>query len=101
MVYSYGASKAAIHHLTQILASDLAKDNITINALAPGAFYSRMMAYALDDQGSRDQLISTTPLKRLGQAQDIAGAALFLSSAAGAYVTGAIIPVDGGMIIAE
>ncbi len=97
--YSYGASKAAIHHLTKILANDLANRSITVNALAPGAFPSRMMAHATEDKNAREELIASTPLSRLGMPQDIAGATLFLCSQASAFITGTVLPVDGGIAV--
>lgn len=92
--YSYSASKAAVHQLTRHLAKRLAPD-ITVNAIAPGPFESKMMAATLEAFG--DQIAASSPLKRIGRPDDMAGAAIFLSSRAGAYLTGAIIPVDGGM----
>jgi NAD(P)-dependent dehydrogenase (short-subunit alcohol dehydrogenase family) len=92
--YSYSASKAAVHQLTRHLAKRLAP-NITVNAIAPGPFPSKMMAATLDAFG--DQIAASAPLKRIGRPDDMAGPAIFLSSRAGAYLTGAIIPVDGGI----
>ena len=92
--YSYGASKAAVHHLTRHLAKHLAPE-VTVNAIAPGPFESKMMAATLDAFG--DQIAASTPLRRIGRPDDMAGTALFLASRAGAYLTGTVIPVDGGI----
>ncbi len=92
--YSYSASKAAVHQLTRHLAKHLAPA-ITVNAIAPGPFESKMMAATLDAFG--DQIAQSAPLKRIGRPDDMAGTALFLASRAGAYLTGTIIPVDGGI----
>ena len=92
--YSYSASKAAVHQLTRHLAKRLAP-NITVNAIAPGPFPSKMMAATLESFG--DQIVAGAPLKRIGRPEDMAGTAIFLSSRAGSYLTGAIIPVDGGI----
>ncbi|HVB92509.1 MAG TPA: SDR family oxidoreductase [Acidimicrobiales bacterium] len=92
--YSYSASKAAVHQLTRHLAKRLAPA-ITVNALAPGPFPSKMMAATLDAFG--EQIAASAPLKRIGRPDDMAGSAIFLASRAGAYVTGAVIPVDGGI----
>jgi NAD(P)-dependent dehydrogenase (short-subunit alcohol dehydrogenase family) len=92
--YSYSASKAAVHQLTRHLAKRLAPA-VTVNAIAPGPFESKMMAATLEAFG--EQIVASSPLKRIGRPDDLAGAAIFLASRAGAYVTGAIIPVDGGM----
>jgi len=92
--YSYSASKAAVHHLTRHLAKKLAPE-VTVNAIAPGPFESKMMAATLAAFG--EQIADANPLKRIGRPDDMAGAAIFLASRAGAYLTGAVIPVDGGM----
>ena len=93
--YSYSASKAAVHHLTKVLAKRLARDGITVNAIAPGPFESQMMAVTLDN--FRDAIVASCPLRRIGEPDDMAGTAIYLCSRAGAYVTGAILPVDGGI----
>jgi NAD(P)-dependent dehydrogenase (short-subunit alcohol dehydrogenase family) len=92
--YSYSASKAAVHQLTRHLARRLAPA-VTVNAVAPGPFESKMMAATLEAAG--DAIAAAAPLKRIGRPDDMAGIAIFLASRAGAYLTGAIIPVDGGM----
>jgi NAD(P)-dependent dehydrogenase (short-subunit alcohol dehydrogenase family) len=93
--YAYSASKAAVHHLTRVLAHRLAERGITVNAIAPGPFESKMMAATLDR--FRDAIVASCPLGRIGEPPDMAGAAIYLASRAGAYVTGAVIPVDGGI----
>lgn len=96
--YSYSASKAAIHMLTRDLAADLAADNITVNAVIPGYFPTKMTAHMRDDDQVDPTLLAHIPLKRLGRPSDIAGIVVFLCSGAGSYVTGAQIPVDGGVV---
>jgi NAD(P)-dependent dehydrogenase (short-subunit alcohol dehydrogenase family) len=93
--YAYSASKAAVIHMTRVLAAKLASQHITVNAVAPGPFQSRMMRETLARFG--DGIAEQNPLGRIGTPEDIAGVALFLASRAGAYVTGATIPVDGGI----
>ncbi|MHB8328068.1 MAG: SDR family oxidoreductase [Acidimicrobiales bacterium] len=92
--YSYSASKAAVHQLTRHLAKKLAP-RITVNAIAPGPFESKMMAATLDSFG--EQIAASAPLKRIGRPDDMAGAAIFLASPAASYMTGAVVPVDGGI----
>lgn len=96
--YSYAASKAAIHMLTRDLAGDLAERDITVNAVIPGFFPTKMTAHMRDEQGVDPALLAHIPLRRLGRAEDIAGIVVFLCSRGGAYITGAQIPVDGGII---
>ena len=93
--YSYGASKAGLHHLTRILAAHLASRHINVNAIAPGPFESKMMAHTLKTAG--DRIVRQIPRKRIGQPTDMAGAAIFLASPAASYVTGVVLPVDGGL----
>jgi NAD(P)-dependent dehydrogenase (short-subunit alcohol dehydrogenase family) len=93
--YAYSASKAAVHQLTRVLARKLAPRDITVNAIAPGPFESKMMAATLEAFG--DAIAAGCPRKRIGTAEDMAGTAIYLASRAGAYVTGAVIPVDGGI----
>jgi NAD(P)-dependent dehydrogenase (short-subunit alcohol dehydrogenase family) len=95
--YAYSASKAGLHHLTRVLARELGPRGITVNAIAPGPFESKMMAETLRRFG--DQIAAAAPLRRIGQPEDMAGAALYLASRAGAYVTGAVLPVDGGITL--
>jgi NAD(P)-dependent dehydrogenase (short-subunit alcohol dehydrogenase family) len=97
--YSYPASKAAVHQLTKVLANRLANRNINVNAIAPGPFQSNMMAHTLEEYG--EQIKSSVPRGRIGVPEDMAGASIFLSSKASSYITGSIIPVDGGSLIAR
>jgi NAD(P)-dependent dehydrogenase (short-subunit alcohol dehydrogenase family) len=93
--YAYSASKAGLHHLTRVLARELGPRRITVNAVAPGPFESKMMAATLREFG--DEIAAASPLGRIGRPDDMAGVAVYLASRAGAYVTGAVIPVDGGI----
>ncbi|WP_187968259.1 SDR family oxidoreductase [Aquibium microcysteis] len=97
--YSYTASKAAVHHLTKTLAGELAGRHITVNAFAPGPFQSRMTAFATGTEEKAAKVGSRVPLGRIGRPDDIAGATLYLCSRAGRYVTGAILPLDGGQSV--
>jgi len=93
--FSYASSKAGVHHLTRALAAHLAGRNINVNAIAPGPFESKMMAHTLKTAG--DKIVQMVPRKRIGEPSDMAGAAIFLSAKASAYITGVILPVDGGI----
>ncbi|MEU9429972.1 SDR family oxidoreductase, partial [Streptomyces sp. NPDC048342] len=93
--YSYAGSKAALHQLTRVLARELGPQHVTVNAVAPGVFPSQMMAATLDAVG--DTIAAAAPLRRLGRDDDMAGIAVFLASRAGSYLTGTVIPVDGGI----
>lgn len=95
--YSYSASKAAVHMLTRHLARRLASEHITVNAIAPGPFESKMMAFFLDNPETRTAIEANVPLGRIGSPEDVAGLTQFLASRAGAYLTGAVIPLDGGI----
>ncbi|HWK64811.1 MAG TPA: SDR family oxidoreductase [Rhizobiaceae bacterium] len=97
--YSYTASKAAVHHLTRTLANEFARRRITVNAFAPGPFQSRMTAFATGTEAQAKHIGDHVPIGRIGAPDDIAGATLYLCSRAGSYVTGAIIPIDGGQSV--
>ncbi len=94
--YSYSASKAALVMLTRHLGRRLAPDHVTVNAVAPGPFDSKMMAFLLDDPAARAEVAASIPLGRIGAPDDMAGAVVYLASRAGAYLTGAVLPVSGG-----
>ncbi|MEV0263257.1 SDR family oxidoreductase [Streptomyces sp. NPDC050617] len=93
--YSYASSKAALHQLTRVLARELGPQHVTVNAVAPGVFPSQMMTSTLDAIG--DTIAAATPLRRHGRYDDMAGIAVFLASRAGSFLTGTVIPVDGGI----
>jgi NAD(P)-dependent dehydrogenase (short-subunit alcohol dehydrogenase family) len=95
--FAYSSSKAAVHHLTRVLAIQLAPDHITVNAVAPGPFESKMMKVTLER--FEDAIVGSCPLGRIGQPDDMAGVAVYLASRAGAYVNGVVIPVDGGITV--
>ena len=92
--YSYHASKAGIIHLTKRMAVELAKDNVIVSAIAPGAFASQMNKVARDHA---DMVAEHVPSRRIGAPEDMAGAAIFLASRAGDYVVGSTLTVDGGV----
>ncbi|HEY7437773.1 MAG TPA: SDR family oxidoreductase [Acidimicrobiia bacterium] len=92
--YAYSSAKAAVHQLTRHLARRLAP-KATVNAVAPGPFESKMMAATLESFG--DEIAAGAPMKRIGKPSDMAGIAIYLASPAATYVTGAVIPVDGGI----
>lgn len=95
--YSYSASKAGIHMMARHMAAHLVTDNITINSIAPGPFESKMMAYRLADPDNRKMVEQAVPRGRIGTPEDVAGAVIFLASRAGAFTTGTVLPVDGGI----
>jgi NAD(P)-dependent dehydrogenase (short-subunit alcohol dehydrogenase family) len=95
--YSYAVSKGAVHHMTRVLSNDLAHEFITVNAIAPGPFVSKMTAFALASEEGRAKSAEGVPLGRVGSPEDIAGALQFLCGRGGAYLSGAILPLSGGM----
>lgn len=98
--YAYSASKAAVHHLTRILAAEFTGRYVNVNAIAPGPFPSNMTKYAIGDEAGRERAAATVPAGRVGRADDLAGTILYLTGRAGAYTSGAILPLDGGISIA-
>ena len=95
--YAYSTSKAAVHQLTKTLAKTLLPDNVLVNAIAPGPFESKMMAYALRDEANRAFVEGMVPQGRIGNPDDMAGLAIFLASKASSHMTGNIIPLGGGL----
>ena len=95
---NYAASKAAVIGLTKTVAREYASRNVTVNAVAPG-FIDTAMTKDLTDE-TKEALLSQIPLKRLGQASDIADAVSFLSSEKAGYITGHVLHVNGGMHMA-
>jgi NAD(P)-dependent dehydrogenase (short-subunit alcohol dehydrogenase family) len=93
--YAYSAAKAGVHMLTRHLAHHVVGENITVNAIAPGLFPSQMTKFIFDT--AEEAAVANIPMKRHGRPEDMAGTAIFLSSRAGSYLTGAVIPVDGGV----
>jgi len=95
--YAYSTSKAAVHHLTRHLGADLAPQGITVNAIAPGFFPSKMTAHLLPYE---KEMAAGIPRRRLGGPEDAAGTAIFLSARASAWITGQVIVLDGGLVAA-
>ncbi len=94
---AYGTAKAALAHYTRLCAEDLSP-RIRVNAIAPGSIATSALEIVTSDEGMRTSLEKATPLRRIGHPDEIAAAALYLASAAGAYTTGKILEVDGGII---
>jgi NAD(P)-dependent dehydrogenase (short-subunit alcohol dehydrogenase family) len=99
--YSYSASKAAIHHVTRFMSNELAHKNICVNAIAPGPFPSGMTAFFANDEKLTSAVVRGVPLGRMGKAEDFTGPVLCLCGRGGAYITGAVLPLDGGMSAAR
>jgi NAD(P)-dependent dehydrogenase (short-subunit alcohol dehydrogenase family) len=97
--FAYSASKAALHHLTRSFAVDLAPRHITVNAIAPGFFESRMTDYVFEHY--KQDIEDDCPLHRVGKPEEIVGIVTYLASRAGAYTNGTVIPVDGGTSISK
>jgi len=95
--FAYGPAKAAVHHLTRVLAIRMGERMITVNAIAPGPFESKMTEWLLGQ--FQERIEANCPLGRIGAPGDMAGVAIYLSSRAGSYVNGVVIPVDGGICI--
>ncbi|MBK81544.1 MAG: 3-oxoacyl-ACP reductase [Gammaproteobacteria bacterium] len=104
--FSYGPSKAAVHHLTRVMAAHLVKENILVNAIAPGPFPTYMLSTGVGGRGDVentdwDAVGRGNPRGRVGTPQDIAGIAIFLSSRAGAFTVGDVIVCDGGSVVSS
>jgi len=97
--YAYVASKAALHRLTQALSRDLAKKHITVNAIAPGFFLSKMTKYIAQNDALKAQVLAQIPMRRMGEPKEIGALAVYLSSPAAAFMTGNIIALDGGYLV--
>ena len=95
--YGYSSSKAAVHMLTRHLARHLADRNITVNAIAPGLFPSKMTAFALNDPKINAAMMERIPMGRAGAPDDIGGTAVWMASRSGSYLTGTVVPVSGGL----
>ncbi|KPA99525.1 SDR family oxidoreductase [Pseudomonas asplenii] len=94
--YAYGPSKAALHQMSRILARELVSQHINVNVIAPGRFPSRMTRHIVEDEQALAQDCALIPMKRWGREEEMAALAISLASTAGAYMTGNIIPLDGG-----
>lgn len=97
-VPAYAASKGGVAQLTKALSNDWAKQGVRVNAVAPGYIITEMNRALMEDPVRYSEIVSRIPVGRFGQPQDIAGTVLFLSSDAASYISGAVIPVDGGYL---
>ncbi|MGE8362456.1 SDR family oxidoreductase [Pseudomonas sp.] len=94
--YAYGPSKAALHQLSRMLARELVGQHINVNVIAPGRFPSKMTQHITNDEAAMAEDVALIPMQRWGREEEMAALAISLASSAGAYMTGAIIPIDGG-----
>ncbi|WP_373187047.1 SDR family oxidoreductase [Halopseudomonas sp.] len=97
--YSYGPSKAAVHQLSRMLAKELVGEHINVNVIAPGRFPSKMTSHIQADPEALAEDCKFIPMKRWGREDEMAALAIMLASTAGAYMTGNIIPIDGGFTL--
>jgi len=97
-VSAYSASKAAVASLTRSLAVELARSGVNVNAIAPGIFPTPLNASLIQGTARGDELLMRTPMGRFGEAQELVGAAVYLSSRASSFVTGTVLAVDGGFL---
>ena len=97
--YSYGPSKAAVHQLSRMLAKELVSEHINVNVIAPGRFPSKMTSHIHNDPEALAEDCAHIPMKRWGREEEMTALAIMLASTAGAYMTGNIIPIDGGFTL--
>jgi NAD(P)-dependent dehydrogenase (short-subunit alcohol dehydrogenase family) len=96
---AYGSSKAGLIHMTRILALEWAKYGVTVNAVGPWYFKTSLTEKLLNDEQYVAEILARTPIKRIGEVEDLVGPVVFLASGASSYVTGQVLYVDGGMTI--
>jgi len=95
----YGAAKAAVAHLTKIMANEWARYGINVNCVAPGYVTTDMTKDVMADEKNAEAVLKKISLRRYGEPEDVSGVVLFLATEASSYVTGVLIPIDGGMTI--